>query len=162
MGDSYSSGEGLEPNATTYISPSNTDGCHRSTQAYPDLVAQSLGLDLPTFNTYTTGAQPPTNAFVACSGATTDDVLNGFKGEPSQIPPTISPSVQYVTLTAGGDDLGFSGVIGDCTDVTVKLGSLTYTKSSILSNTSTCSKDIQSARNQVFSGSSAPSSLERN
>ncbi len=161
LGDSYSSGEGLEPTATTYIPPSNTDGCHRSTQAYPDLVAESLGLDLSTFNAYTPGVTPPTNTFVACSGATTGDVENGFpaKDELSQIPSTVSPSVQYVTLTAGGDNLGFSGVIAGCADVTVKLSSLTYTKA--LSSPSTCASDIQTAQNQVFSGSSAPSSLEK-
>jgi hypothetical protein len=46
LGDSYASGEGLQSNATTYISPSNNDGCHRSVTAYPVLVAASLNVDL--------------------------------------------------------------------------------------------------------------------
>jgi hypothetical protein len=43
LGDSYSSGEGLETQAPNYISPSNTDSCHRSLNAYPALAAHMLG-----------------------------------------------------------------------------------------------------------------------
>src|SRR5664280_1730729 len=42
LGDSYSSGEGLQELSTQYISPSGSDGCDRSKSAYPALVAQSL------------------------------------------------------------------------------------------------------------------------
>src|ERR1035441_6208963 len=55
LGDSYASGEGLQSNATTYISPSNNDGCHRSVTAYPVLVAASLNIDLGQFETYEIG-----------------------------------------------------------------------------------------------------------
>jgi hypothetical protein len=156
MGDSYSSGEGLEATAPKFISPTNTDGCDRSTKSYPELVARSLDLNLSTFNTY------PKNAFVACSGARTSDITSTFRGEPSQINALkeYGGTTKYVSLTAGGDNLGFAGVIKDCTDLTIKEGRVTYTQSSFLSHESTCTSEIEAAKGQVFSGTSAPSSLQ--
>ena len=86
LGDSYSSGVGTK----TYYSGSGS--CQRSPRAYPALVAAQLGASL---------------RFEACSGAETGDVLGG------QLEP-LSGSTDYVTISIGGNDSGFSSVIARC------------------------------------------------
>lgn len=84
LGDSYAAGGG----AGSYIDST----CHRSLAGYPGLIADygGLGLDLQ-----------------ACSGATTSDVLG------SQLS-TLDAGTAYVTVTIGGNDVGFSDVITTC------------------------------------------------
>ena len=87
LGDSYSSGVG----AGDYISSSG--GCDRSTRAYPEQWA---------------GAHAPASfVSVACSGATTADVVS------SQVS-ALSPGTTLVSITIGGNDAGFSGVMETC------------------------------------------------
>jgi hypothetical protein len=100
LGDSYSSGEGdgdFIPGTDT-----STDKCHRSYNAYPELlyVSQNLGY----LN------------FVSCSGATTDDYFNANKSnnEAAQSQ-ALSSDTMNVTLTFGGNDIGFSDVLSQCT-----------------------------------------------
>ncbi|MFJ7962441.1 SGNH/GDSL hydrolase family protein [Streptomyces sp. NPDC096324] len=87
LGDSYSSGVG----AGNYIASSGS--CNRSTNAYP----------------YLWNAAHPSSSFNfnACSGATTDSVLGGQLS-------SLSSSTAFVTLTAGGNDAGFSDVMRTC------------------------------------------------
>ncbi|MCH5677885.1 SGNH/GDSL hydrolase family protein [Streptomyces gilvus] len=85
LGDSYSSGVGT---TDSYL-----DGCDRSTAAYPYLYAQATS--------------PASFAFAACAGATTADV------ESSQLS-TLSPATTLVSITIGGNDVGFSAVMQDC------------------------------------------------
>ncbi len=96
LGDGYASGEGLAP----YTTPSDVNGCHRSAQAYPQLLTavSTLGLGAPTN--------------VACSGATTTTALNGGK-EPSQLSALQAPA-NLVTLTIGADDVNFLGLARSC------------------------------------------------
>ena len=86
LGDSYSSGVG----SRDYFEDSGD--CLRSPKSYAQLWADSHGASL-TFN--------------ACSGATTDDVnsnqLTGLSGDTT-----------LVTISVGGNDVGFSGVVQDC------------------------------------------------
>ncbi|MCK0111221.1 SGNH/GDSL hydrolase family protein [Ornithinimicrobium sp. F0845] len=70
----------------------STDDCYRSPYGYPALIAGAQGLDLD---------------YQACSGATTADVLNHQVG-------TLSPETDLVTMTIGGNDLGFADVITEC------------------------------------------------
>jgi lysophospholipase L1-like esterase len=86
LGDSYSSGVGTR---TFY-----NDGteCKRSPLAYPPKVASDKGLTL---------------TFAACSGAKTSDVLNNQLG-------SLSGSTGYVTISIGGNDANFTGVITSC------------------------------------------------
>jgi hypothetical protein len=63
----------------------------------------------------------PNNAFIACSGETSEQLLNGesSKERPSQIRQLANYEVAHgdpglVTVTIGGDDLGFTDVITDC------------------------------------------------
>src|SRR5215471_12546492 len=84
LGDSYSSGLG----AGNY-----SDGsCDESSNAYPVLWHGSHGGSF-------------TNA--TCSGATTSDVLNNQLGG-------LSASTTLVTMTIGGNDVGFSNVLITC------------------------------------------------
>ncbi|MEY9935574.1 lysophospholipase L1-like esterase [Catenulispora sp. GP43] len=87
LGDSYSSGVG----AGSYISSSGS--CDRSTNAYSQLWANSR--------------HPASYVSVACSGATTQDVLN------NQIS-ALSSSTSLVSITIGGNDVGFSSVMETC------------------------------------------------
>jgi lysophospholipase L1-like esterase len=87
LGDSFSSGVGT--NSYTLSS-----SCRRGVYAYPWLVAQQRT------NTSLT--------FVACSGADTADVMA------SQIQ-FVNPDTDIVTITIGGNDIGFSNLIVQCT-----------------------------------------------
>jgi hypothetical protein len=146
MGDSYASGEGLQSNATTYLAPSNNDGCHRSASAYPALVASNLGLDLSQFETYGSGG------FVACSGATSKDLLRGENGEPAQSS-ALSSATRWVTLTAGGDDLHFSNVLLACLElrgsVEVLRTTKSYTQSGVVHESTTCNQYLANS-NALF------------
>ncbi len=92
LGDSFPAGEGLR---------GATGPCRRSPLAYPNLLAQRTNL-LPSLH--------------ACSGATTEDVL-----ERAQHPDEgraqiewVAPDTDVVTLTVGGNDVGFGRVVGAC------------------------------------------------
>jgi lysophospholipase L1-like esterase len=85
LGDSYSSGTGTR----TYFD----SGCQKSVYAYPSLIdTQRPNTDL---------------IFAACAGATTTNVLN------SQVN-SLTATTNWVTITIGGNDAGFSSVITEC------------------------------------------------
>ncbi|MEU3099025.1 SGNH/GDSL hydrolase family protein [Streptomyces sp. NPDC006967] len=87
LGDSYSSGVG----AGSYTSESGA--CKRSTKAYPQLWANANS--------------PSSFRFVACSGATTSSVSSGQLS-------ALSSSTTLVSVTAGGNDVGFADVMQAC------------------------------------------------
>jgi lysophospholipase L1-like esterase len=87
LGDSFSSGVGTG-------SYTLSSSCHRGVYAYPWLVAQQRA------NTSLT--------FVACSGATTSDLMA------SQIQ-SVNADTDIVTMTIGGNDIGFADLIVQCT-----------------------------------------------
>ena len=87
LGDSYSSGVGTG----SYTLDS---ACKRSVYAYPYLWTQThAGTAL---------------SFVACSGAKTSDVLS------TQIQ-SVTSATTLVTMTIGGNDIGFANLIYQCT-----------------------------------------------
>lgn len=96
LGDSYASGEGAHVSGQRYL-PGSGD-CHRSGSAYPRRLASRL----------TTGDL----LFVACSGATTDDLAR------DQLPQlrafAAAGPVDLVTVTIGGNDLGFRTALQRC------------------------------------------------
>lgn len=106
LGDSYSSGVG----AGSYLSDSGD--CRRSTKAYPYLWAAANS--------------PSSFTFVACSGATTSSVASGQLG-------SLSSSTSLVSVTAGGNDVGFADVMQDC----------------VLSGETTCLASVNSAVGQM-------------
>jgi lysophospholipase L1-like esterase len=86
LGDSYSSGVGTTSNYQ--------DGsCDQSTAAYPELYANGVGVS--SFN------------FQACSGATAPSIESGQLG-------ALNSSTTLVSLTDGGNDVGFSSVMETC------------------------------------------------
>jgi lysophospholipase L1-like esterase len=87
LGDSYSSGVG----AGSYIGSSGS--CDRSTNAYSALWASAHA--------------PASYTSVACSGATTSTVNN------SQLS-SLSSSTTLVSITIGGNDVGFSNIMETC------------------------------------------------
>jgi lysophospholipase L1-like esterase len=101
LGDSYSSGEGTNNYDADTNTPSNS--CHRSPDAFGRVYAAG------------------SSAFgggnvehLACSGATTDNILTtGSVNEPPQIS-ELMPSTRLVTVTIGGNDVGFAGVLARC------------------------------------------------
>jgi lysophospholipase L1-like esterase len=94
LGDSYTAGQGLPPFDTS------TGACHRSLAAFPALVRVGD-------TTETTSR--------ACSGATTADVLEREQhpGVGVQID-AVTPATDLVSVTIGGNDLGFATVMNDC------------------------------------------------
>lgn len=69
-----------------------TDDCYRSPLGYPALIANSQGLQLD---------------YQACSGAVTADVLAHQLG-------TLDQDTALVSMTIGGNDVGFADVITQC------------------------------------------------
>ncbi len=110
MGDSFSAGEGLGP-GKPYIAGTDDDfapspnHCHRNNSAYAPLLSRAKGLK---------GLSSMT--FVACSGAETDDLVNSNVnngGEPAQFT-RAGNRTETVTLTIGGNDLGFVDILTRC------------------------------------------------
>jgi len=98
LGDSFSSGEGNGP----------FDGpCHRAQEsgsAYPQMLPSLVGYL----------AQP---LFRACTGATIADVLRlpqSSRGNQRIQLEYVNPATELVTLTIGGNDLGFSKIVFAC------------------------------------------------
>jgi lysophospholipase L1-like esterase len=90
LGSSYAAGPGITPPA-----PGAPRAAGRSAANYPHLVAERFGLDLDdrTF-----------------SGATTTDLLQRHRGVPAQLD-GITPETGLVTITAGGNDIGYLSTI---------------------------------------------------
>lgn len=115
MGDSYSSGEGAwdYEEGTDYddrddLWPFNDDEeghnrCHRSTNAY----SQVLVAD----NDFEGG-----DTFVACSGAVISDLNDPNHNNTDEDPQveSLGDDVSLVTMSMGGNDLGFADVVKDC------------------------------------------------
>jgi lysophospholipase L1-like esterase len=108
LGDSYSAGLG----AGNYIPASGS--CDRSNDAYPAL--------------WSAANAPASYLSVACSGATTSTVLS------SQIP-ALSTATTLVSITIGGNDVGFQSVMETC----------------VLFSTSTCARAVGAAESETAS-----------
>jgi hypothetical protein len=168
LGDSYSSGEGIPGSGpdqwlnTSGIPWSSKDGCDRSALAYPLLVAQSLGV--------TSSFQ-----FRACSGAVTGSTYDASaftKGSPSVLLgkkdfeasqlTSLSSATKVVSLTVGGDDLGFAKVLAACAGVMVKEGPLSDVFASRAPGASQakCNSDLAQSQSIATSISTSPPSLE--
>ena len=126
VGDSYISGEGLVPNSTdpagnpaVYLKDANTDTstnhCHRSNTSWAYLMAKTYGTSESNL------------LFAACSGATTDDVLDRgqYEHSPDDViggKPQIDElhkfqsqgDIDVVLVSIGGNDANFEGVIRTC------------------------------------------------
>ncbi|GAA1329321.1 SGNH/GDSL hydrolase family protein [Pseudonocardia xinjiangensis] len=97
LGDSYASGP-LIP-----VQTGQPAGCLRSTNNYPAIVGRTLGV--PGFQD------------VSCSGATTENLAGPQAVSGGENPPqldALSEDTELVTLTIGGNDIGFSSIISEC------------------------------------------------
>jgi hypothetical protein len=96
LGDSYAAGP-LIPNQSL-----NPLGCLRSDHNYAHLAAGAKGLTLTD---------------VSCSGATTADMTEAQNVEPGPNPPQfngLNAGTNVVSLTIGGNDIGFTEIIESC------------------------------------------------
>lgn len=118
LGDSYSAGEGLAPFDAGTDTP--TDRCHRSTQAYSQLMPQ----------------QPA--RFVACSMQTTEAFTTSRQTEPPQ-QDALDPNATLVTLTFGGNDLDWTSTLTACTKLETEI-----THNVVYSDEATCQRSLQS------------------
>jgi lysophospholipase L1-like esterase len=96
LGDSYAAGPVITPQDPTI------PGCARSLANYPHLVAKKKRYALRD---------------VTCSGAKTDDMFAAQSTGAGTNPPQLQAlrkGTDVVTLTIGGNDIGFTGIIQDC------------------------------------------------
>src|SRR3954468_16722520 len=95
LGDSYSSGVGT-PDPDPSI-----PACYRTPHAWPNLVGAALHWQVVN---------------LACSGAQTTDVTAPFGGQAAQtdLLAALSPKPDVVTITIGGNDVGFGRVLAEC------------------------------------------------
>jgi lysophospholipase L1-like esterase len=168
LGDSYSSGEGLPgPKPDQWLSTlgvpwSSTDRCDRSALAYPSLVANDEG----TASNY---------EFVACSGAVTGStedaspytsgatsLLLGKRGGESSQLGALTTDTKIVSVTVGGDDLGFVKVLAACVGLMVKLGPLHrfYSSKAPGASAAKCNSDLAQSKTIATSAAGTVPSLE--
>jgi lysophospholipase L1-like esterase len=95
LGDSYSSGVGTPDPAPSI------PACYRTPHAWPNLVGAALHWQVVN---------------LACSGAQTTDVTAPFGGQAAQtdLLAALSPKPDVVTITIGGNDVGFGRVLAEC------------------------------------------------
>ena len=96
LGDSYAAG----PVIPLQIQPF---GCLKSDHNYAHLAAPALG--------------QPAFRDASCSGAETEDMTAPQGVSPRPNPPQfdrLTPTTTLVTITIGGNDIGFSGIAEDC------------------------------------------------
>jgi len=100
LGDSYTAGPVIP------VQQNDPGGCLRSDHNYPHLVNPSLNL----------------GAFrdVSCSGATTQDMTQPQGVTPGPNPPqfnALDSSTAAVSLTIGGNDIGFTSILENCSSL---------------------------------------------
>ncbi|PVZ03972.1 GDSL-type esterase/lipase family protein [Actinomycetospora cinnamomea] len=99
LGDSFASGEGTGDYVDGTDTPDNR--CHRSGHAYGTAVGRKLGMETDV---------------IACSGARTVDhwlPQNGRLGQTDQRS-AVGPDTTLVTVTLGGNDIGFAPLAVNC------------------------------------------------
>jgi lysophospholipase L1-like esterase len=97
LGDSYTAGPIIPVQQTDPL------GCLRSDHNYPHLVASALAVS---------NFRDP-----SCSGAETEDMTMPQGVSPGPNPPqfdSLAPDTQLVTIGIGGNDIGFSEIIENC------------------------------------------------
>jgi lysophospholipase L1-like esterase len=112
LGDSYSAGVGAGD---------ETGSCDQSPNAYGPLWAAAN--------------DPASFTFAACSGATTSSTIS------SQLS-SLSPSTTLVSITIGGNDVGFSSIMETC----------------VLESTSACESAVDSA--ETYANNTLPGNLD--
>lgn len=96
LGDSYSA----NPGAGKQVA--DDPHCHRFTHSWPLQFQDNFGF-VSGFSNPSAGSNLET---ISCTGALLDDVSNQID--------QIAHQSEVITLTAGGNDLGFSGIVQNC------------------------------------------------
>lgn len=92
LGSSFAAGPGLGP-----LAPGSPHACWRTVENYAHQLARTAGLRL---------------VDVSCGGATARNILDGGPFfQPPQID-AVGPSARLVTITVGGNDVGYIGDLG--------------------------------------------------
>lgn len=113
LGDSYASGEGIPP----YLQGPQDNLCHRSTGSWPGMVS------LPDSTVSLSQRRDAEFQFLACSGArivnldTTPQPKQMWSGGRPEIPlqlDLLKRDANLVTLSIGGNDLGFAPIVTHC------------------------------------------------
>lgn len=113
LGDSYASGEGIPP----YLQGPQDNLCHRSTGSWPGMVS------LPDSRDPLSARNDAEFQFLACSGArivnldTTPQPKQMWSGGRPEIPlqlDLLKRDADLVTLSIGGNDLGFAPIVTHC------------------------------------------------
>ena len=99
LGDSYAAGVG----AFSYLPGTVESKCYRATDGYAEKIAAATHLSLE---------------FPACMGAKVHDLMEGKKAQLR----TVGVDTQLVTLSIGGNDVGFSTVLQSCIGGALALG----------------------------------------
>lgn len=143
MGDSYSSGEGdiVAGRAYHYIyDTGGKGGCHLSSRSYPFMLQQWWSVDLRRMQSIACSGASVIHDYISSLGyyagqheqlkragderqAAIDDALNNFT-------PGVVPQIEFVrkykpkvvTLTGGGNDVGFGSILSYCASPTLRLG----------------------------------------
>jgi hypothetical protein len=113
FGDSYSSGEGVEPYHPDSDVGKNTGSykntCHRSDQAYSHAIYSSLRTAHPGVSEL---------HFPACSGATMPTVYGTGHGGSGEVPQLsqgwLDENTTHVSITIAGNDAGFGDILEGC------------------------------------------------
>jgi lysophospholipase L1-like esterase len=101
LGSSFAAGIGLGPRA-----PGSPLVCFRTTGGYPAQIAQRTGLKL---------------VDMSCSGSTTTHILKGGQVFLGPQLAAIGPKTKLVTITSGGNDVGY---VGDLMTASGQMGAL--------------------------------------
>lgn len=116
LGDSFSSGEGAPPFEADTNTP-NVNTCHRSTVAYPRIIAGS-NVSIPALSE---------DSFRACSGAITANVTDIEQwNENIQLDWRPDATTEVVTITIGGNDIGFGSFAEACVMSSCDTGTAAY------------------------------------
>ncbi|NNF64066.1 MAG: hypothetical protein HKN07_07380 [Acidimicrobiia bacterium] len=106
LGDSYSAGEGNPPFLPV---PGNEGGCHQSDVAYSRVLRDGV---------YDLGAGELDLSFEACAGAKLKNIVSvpqDARGETHAVQlNSIGPEADLVTISVGGNDVGFSNLMQHC------------------------------------------------
>ena len=120
LGDSYASGEGVDP----YTSDTKKRfGCHRSTRAYSELV-RATGVTLRRRSFACSGAVTANVGLLGSDGSITGKIQRTSEGaiQLDRLTEADWRQVGLVTITIGGNDARFEPVLAECTVVACERG----------------------------------------
>lgn len=110
LGDSYSSGQGAGVYDTDTVT--DTNKCYKSYNGFGRILGRDTSSPLLLTN------------FAACGGSVTDnlDTNTTYPGVTQKQNQALSSNTKVVSLTIGGNDIGFGDVVTECVKASVGLG----------------------------------------